>query len=127
MIVVNFSHPLTDDQRATIEEKANTTIDRVIDVSTYVDFDTSVVGQVSELISSIELSITDWQSKPIFIVPPAFTSAAVVLIAHLQGLMGHFPGIVRVQRRPETVVSTFDVVEVISLDVVRDSAALPRR
>jgi len=95
--IVNFSHPLTDAQRAAIEADLGGEIARVIDVPTHFDAHRPFPGQALDLIAATGLSAIEWQTQPILVNPPSLAAIAAVVLAQLHGLMGHFPAIVRVR------------------------------
>lgn len=122
MLILNFSHPLTDEQRAQIEALAGEKIADVIVIPSQMDNNQPFAGQIAAKVAEIPLSPEDWQTKPILIIPPALNFSAAVLLAHLHGLMGYFPPIVRTRPVPDALPPRFEVAEIINLQAVREKA-----
>ncbi|MDQ3693841.1 MAG: CRISPR-associated protein Csx15 [Chloroflexota bacterium] len=126
LTIINFSHPLTAEQRGQIEVLAGETIERVIDVPTRFDDRQPFLGQVEELVGRSGLSGEEWQSLPIVVNPPSYGPIVAVLLAYIHGLCGHFPTVVRLRPMPETNVPRFEVAELVRLDQTRRSARAGR-
>lgn len=121
MIVINFSHPLTDNQKKAIEEIKGRQIDCLIEQMAHLDQAQPFAEQIRAMVDSVGLSSAEWQGKRILIVPPGHAPATAVLMAELHGRMGYFPEIVRI--RPSVDGSEpFEVGEIIALRDVRDFA-----
>lgn len=127
MTVINFAHPLTAEHLRQLAELASDTVDRVIDVRTQFDNERSFVEQVRELVASVGLSSSEWQTSRLVVNLPALASIAALLLADLHGRMGHFPAIVRMKPDPRSPVPTFVVAEVLDLQTVRDKSRETRR
>jgi hypothetical protein len=126
MIVVNFSHPLTLQQCARIEELAGARIERVIDVPVHFDDGQPFAEQVTGLVERAGLTAEQWQTLPLVVVPPSYSPIVAALLAYLHGLMGHFPAIVRLRPRPDSPVPAYDAAEILQLDRVRGEARRER-
>jgi len=120
MLLLNFSHPVTDEQLAQIETLTGNKVREVRQIPTKFDHNRSFEPQVEELIRSCELTPEEWQTLPILIVPPSLNFAALTLIAALHGIMGYFPPIVRIKPVEGSVPPRFEVAEVINLQEVRE-------
>ncbi len=120
MIVVNFSHPLTPEQRDQIAALAARPIDRVIDIPTHFDDAQPFAPQVAALVELAGLTPEEWQTLPLLVNPPAYSPIAAVLLAHLHGLCGFFPTILRLRAKPGSVPTAFECVELLGLQSVRD-------
>lgn len=121
MILLNFAHPITEEQQAQIEAMAQMTINRVIPIKTQLA-DGDIAPQMTSLVESIDLSSAEWQSLPILLVPPGLTPAASCLIADLHGRMGYFPSIVAIRPKPDSSMPLYDATEIINLQALRDRA-----
>ena len=121
MWVINFGHPLTEDQRRKIEELSGQQIHRIIDIPCRFSHSVSFAEQTAELVDRIPIDWEEWQTKPIVVCPPGFAPIACCLVAELHGRMGHFPTIVRL-RPIEGAATHFEVAEVINLQAIRDRA-----
>ena len=122
MLIINFSHPLTEEHTAQVESITGQKVERVINVRTQFNNARSFAEQVEELVDSVGLSPEEWQTLPIAIHPPALNFIAVTLLAHLHGLMGYFPTIIRVRPVEGSIPPRYEVAEVINLQAVRDRA-----
>jgi hypothetical protein len=120
MLVITFSNPLTSDQRATIEQATGAAIDRVIPVAIAFDDARPFAPQIDALIAEAELSAQDWPTTLLLVVIPEHSAIASVLLAHLHGLLGRFPSIVRLHRADR--LDHLAVAEIIDLQGVRDAA-----
>lgn len=126
MILLNFTHPLTADHLARIETLTGQPVGRVIDVETQFDVEAPFAPQVTDLVDSIGLSSTEWQTAPILVNPPALNVIAVTLLAELHGRMGYFPPVVRLRPVAGSLPPRFEVAELINLQAVRESARQAR-
>jgi hypothetical protein len=122
MILLNFSHPLTEEHVAQIEHITGQKVERVLEVKTKFDHERPFAEQVRELVDSIGFSPEEWQTLPLIVHPPALTFIAVTLLAELHGLMGYFPAIIRLKPVEGSVPPRYEVAEVINLQAVRDKA-----
>lgn len=120
MVIVNFAHPLTDDQRRQIERHVGRPIARVIDVPAQLDLATPLAPQVAGLIRSAGLSAHEWQTLPILVNLPGLSAIAAVLLAQIHGLVGHFPAAIRLRPVPGSVPVAFELAEVLDLQALRD-------
>jgi hypothetical protein len=127
MILLNFSHPLTEAQRAAIEALAGAPIDRGIDLPVQFDHDRPFAGQAGALADAAGLSPREWQTAPLLIVPPSLSSIAAVLLAELHGRMGYFPPVVRLRPAEGALPPRYEVAEIVNLQAVRDAARARRR
>lgn len=125
MILLNFSHPLNEKQHRQIvqilgEEPSIRTIKVHFDVTA--DF----APQVVQLVDDLGISPDEWQTQTWLIALPSLNYAAGVLLAELHGRMGRFPAILRLRSVPGTLVTEFEVAEIIDLEAARRAAAQPR-
>ena len=122
MLILNFTHPLTELQLAQIEQFTGYTIKSILNIPCQLDEAQPFAQQVSERADSANLSPAQWQQEFILINPPAYAPAANVLLAELHGRMGYFPAMIRIRPIPESTPSQFEVAEIINLQNVRDHA-----
>ena len=121
ILVLNFAHPLTEQQRSQIEELAGATIEDVITVPTLINEEEPLGPQITGLVEAIGLSSDDWRRRNILINPPGYTPAATLLLAEIHGRSGHFPTIIRMRPKHGSV-TCYEVVELLNLQTVRDAA-----
>ncbi len=127
MILLNFSHPLTEIQRAQIEALTGEKIADVRHIPAQFDNAQPFAEQIRSLVDSLNFTPHDWQTLPILLNPPAYNFAALTLLAELHGRMGYFPAIVRIRPVPDSTPPRYDVAEIINLQAVRDAARQSRR
>lgn len=127
MIILNFSHPLTESQLAKIEAITAQPINQVIDVPVQFDSNRSFVPQLAPLLKGIRLSPTEWQTEPIILVLPALNFITAMLIAELHGRMGYFPTFVRITPVEGSLPVRYEVAEIINLQTIRDNARISRQ
>ena len=120
MIVVNFSHPLTPEQVAALERVAGRPVERVIAAPAQFDEAAPFGPQVAALVESAGLSGEEWQTAPLVINLPGHAAITAGVLAHLHGLRGHFPPVLRLRRAD--ALGIFAMAELIDLQGLRDGA-----
>jgi hypothetical protein len=126
MILLNFSHPLTDPQRSQIEALTRTTITREIAAMPQFDEQQPFAPQVEALLAEIDLTPAQWQGEPILVVLPSLNFIAALLLAELHGRMGYFPPAVRTKPVAGVVPRQFEVAEILDLQAIREAARTRR-
>ena len=121
MLVLNFAHPLTHEQRAQIETLANTSIEEVRDIHVQIKQEEPLEPQIISIVDTSGLSSEEWQTLPLLINPPGYAPAAFVLLAELHGRIGHFPSLIRLRPKPGPVTS-YEVAELLNLQSIREAA-----
>jgi hypothetical protein len=122
MILLNFSHPLTDEQLAQVEALTEQPVERVVHRPAQFDNGVDFGSQVVDLADSCDLTATEWQTAPLVVVPPALNIIAVLLLAELHGRMGYFPPCVRLCPVEGSVPPRYEVAELLDLQGQRDAA-----
>jgi hypothetical protein len=122
MIILNFSHPLTPEQSAKIEELTRNKIERVISLSIQFKHDEPFLPQLQQALKAATFSPEEWQTAPIVVNLPSFNYITALALAELHGRMGYFPPIIRMRPVPDAMPPRFEVAEVINLQAVRDDA-----
>lgn len=125
MLILNFSHPLTDEQHARISELASSTIEDVRTIPVQIDQAQPLEPQMRAIVESVGISSQEWQTRQFLINPPGYAPAAFVLLAELHGRIGHFPTLVRLRPRPGAV-TTYEVAELLNLQTIREDARTHR-
>jgi hypothetical protein len=121
MLILNFTHPLTDEHKAQIEALASVSIDEVRTISVQIDQAQPLGPQISAIVDAAQLSSQEWQTRPLLINPPGYAPAAFVLLAELHGRIGHFPTLLRL--RPKSgPVTTYEAAELLNLQAIRNEA-----
>lgn len=121
MLILNFSHPLTESQRAQISALADTAIDDVITIPVQIEQAEPLTPQITAIVNAVGLSSEDWQTRTLLVNPPGFAPAAFVLLAELHGRIGHFPALIRLRPKPGPV-TTYEVAEILNLQSIREEA-----
>jgi len=122
LIILNFSHPLTESQLAQVREIAGHDDLRLIDIKTHFDNDQPFTPQLDDLIDQIPLDSRQLQTESILIVPPALNFITAMLLAHLHGRMGYFPPIIRIRPVAGSLPPRYEVAEILDLPSIRDAA-----
>jgi hypothetical protein len=126
MLILNFTHPLTNEQQAQIEAILHTTIEEVRNVRVQIDQAEPLEPQIRAIVDTVGLSSEEWQTQPLVINPPGYAPAAFVLLAELHGRIGHFPTLVRLRPIAGSIPTTYEVAEVLNLQAIREQARYRR-
>lgn len=126
MILLNFSHPITDKQQAQIEALTSQPIAREIAAMPQFDEQQPFGPQVAALLSQVTLSPAEWQGEPILVVLPSLNFIAAALLAELHGRMGYFPPVVRTRPVAGSLPRRFEVAEILDLQALREAARRAR-
>lgn len=121
MIILNFSHPITEQQHAQIVDRSGVVIDDIRTIPVQIDQARDLEPQIRAIIDSVGLSSQEWQTRELLINPPGYAPAAFVLLAELHGRIGHFPTLIRLRPRPGPV-TTYEVAELLNLQTIREEA-----
>ena len=122
MLILNFTHPLTPNQRAQIEALADTTIEDIRTIPIQINQSEPLAPQITAIVDSIDLSSEEWQTLPLLINPPGYAPAAFVLLAELHGRIGHFPSLIRLRPMANSTPTTYEVAELLNLQTIREEA-----
>lgn len=122
MLLLNFAHPLTEEQRVQIETLTGQAIERVITVPVHFDNAQPFVPQLEALMAQVPLAPEEWQTAAILVNPPSLNFITALLLAELHGRMGYFPPIVRLRPVPGAVPPRYEVAEILNLQAVREAA-----
>lgn len=123
--ILNFSHPLTPDQKKGIRAITGQRISKVLDLKLQFDNQRSFVDQTYEMFEQIPLTTEQWQTLSILVNPPSFAPIACMVLAVLHGKLGYFPPIVRL-RPTADVPPKFEVAEIINLQNLREQSRRTR-
>ncbi len=126
MILLNFSHPLTEAQLAQIGALAGRAIARTIDIPTQFDEQLPFAAQAQALVAGVPLSSAQWQSEPLLVVLPSLNFIAACLLAEMHGRMGYFPVVVRTRPEAGSLPRRYEIAELLDLQSVREAARRTR-
>jgi hypothetical protein len=121
MLILNFSHPLTADQLARVEELTHQKISDIRHIPAQFDQQQPFAPQIEAIIAACNLTGQEWQSTPLLIIPPALNFIAVALLAQLHGLMGYFPDCLRLRPVEDARPPRFEVAEILDLQAYRET------
>jgi hypothetical protein len=127
MILLNFTHSLTDARLAAIEQLTSQPIARVIDAFAQFDNGRPFTEQAQALIDSIVLTPQEWQTAPLLVNLPGHNAIAALVLAELHGRMGYFPAVLRIRPVTDTTPPQFEIAEILNLQAVRDRARVRRK
>jgi len=120
MLVVNFSHPLTAEQKGQLEAQCGPF--DVQAVKCQFDISALFAPQVVAFADQVGLSPDDWQAERLMVLLPALAPAAALMLVELHGRCGYYPPVVRLTQRQGAVPPVFDVAEVMDLNSQRQAA-----
>ncbi|MFN7037045.1 MAG: CRISPR-associated protein Csx15 [Bellilinea sp.] len=126
MIIVNFSHPLSQEQLKQVEELTGQPIEKVIEIHSQIDPQKPLEEQVLRMVDQAPLSPAEWQTAPILVNPPSLNFTAVLMVADLHGRMGFFPAFLRLRPVEGAIPPRFEAAEILNLQSIRDKARLRR-
>jgi hypothetical protein len=121
MLILNFTHPLTNEQQSQIESLANSSVAEIRDIRVQINQEMPLEPQIVSIVDASGLSSEEWQTLPLLINPPGYAPAAFVLLAELHGRIGHFPSLIRLRPKPGPVTS-YEVAELLNLQSIREAA-----
>jgi hypothetical protein len=121
MLILNYTHPLTNEQQSQIEALANSPIEDIRTIRVQINQEEPLEPQIISIIDASGLSSEDWQTLPLLINPPGYAPAAFVLLAELHGRIGHFPSLIRLRPKSGPVTS-YEVAELLNLQSIREDA-----
>ena len=117
--VLNFSHPITTEQRKALEGLIGEIT--VIDIPCRVSHNAPFAEQAADIVDRVPFDREEWQTKPILLCLPGYAPIAGCILAEVHGRTGYFPAIVRL-RPIEGAATQFEVAEIINLQAIRDRA-----
>jgi hypothetical protein len=127
MILLNFSHILSDDQLSAIEKMTAGRIERVERVLVQFDPNQPFLPQMLALVDGLSFTPEEWELLPILVNPPSLNTITAVLLAELHGRMGHFPSIIRLRPVEGSLPTRYEVAEIFNLQAVREESRKKRR
>lgn len=126
MILLNFSHPLNEKQQRQIVQLLGEEPESIRTIKVHFDVNADFAPQVVQLVDDLGITPEEWQTRIWLVALPSLNYAAGVLLAELHGRMGHFPAILRLRTAPNTLVTEYEVAEIINLEAVRLTARSKR-
>lgn len=127
MILINFSHPLTEAQRQQIEQLTGQPITRLIERLAQFDLERPFAGQAAALVDSVGLAPPEWQQAALLVNLPSLNFGAAAVLAELHGRCGYFPPLVRTRPAAESLPPRYEIAEIVNLQQLRDEARQRRQ
>lgn len=127
VLLLNFSHPITPEQSEQIAKLVGVDASelKVVDVPVQVG-PGNIEEQMSQLLDKVPITAREWQDPRKLVNLPGLSLAAGVLLAQLDGRIGDLPAILRLKRMEGSVITRFEVEEIVNLAQLRDRARLHR-
>lgn len=122
MILLNFSHPLTEAQVGQIEALAGRPITRLVESMPQFDNNREMGPQIVELADGVGLTSREWQTPPLLVNLPGLAAGAACLLAEIHGRHGGFPVVVRLAPFMVGALSEYRVAELMNLHSMREAA-----
>ena len=122
MLILNFSHPLTEPQVEAVRGLVLESIVAVKVVPCQFDHDRPFAEQARGLLDAVGLSGEEWQTTALLLNLPSLAAIAAVVLAEVHGRCGYWPPVLRLRPVAGSVPPRFEVAEVIDLSKVRDEA-----
>lgn len=122
MILLNFSHPLTLEQRTQIETLAGQPVTQLIDLPVQFDNEKPFLPQLNALMAKLPLTAQELQNESILVNLPSLNFIAALLLAELHGRMGYFPPVARLRPLEGSLPPRFEAAEILNLNQVREAA-----
>jgi len=126
MIILNFSHPLTQAQLEQINALVDEPVSQVVDLAVQFDNQHPFTAQFKTLAESIPLSPAELQTRPVLVNPPSLNFITGLLLAELHGRMGYFPPILRLRAVEDSLPPRYEVAEILNLQKQREMARTRR-
>ncbi|MCX8063181.1 MAG: CRISPR-associated protein Csx15 [Anaerolineales bacterium] len=126
MMILNFSHPLTEQQLEQIRTLVSEPIERVLIFPVHFDNSLPFLPQLEALMQKIPFQGDEWQNLSILVNPPSLNFITALLLAELHGRMGYFPPILRLRPVEGALPPRYEVAEILNLQQVREAARKTR-
>ncbi|MDD2510963.1 MAG: CRISPR-associated protein Csx15 [Syntrophomonas sp.] len=124
--IINFTHPLTEEQLAQIDKIAGKKTAKVTQITSQIDTNRLLVEQVEAMVEEVGLTAEEWQSLPLLINLPSLNYSTAVMLALLYGRMGYFPATIRLRPVTGAIPLRFEVAEIVNLQEVRERGRVQR-
>lgn len=125
MILLNFSHALTNQQEGEIRkllsipdkewEKRKT-----IRVDCFLNINSDFSPQAEKILDSIPMKDDEWTEERLVVVPPPISHSAILIILGIFAKCGYLPEIVRIKKKPKSTPPIYMVAEIIELQPYKD-------
>ncbi len=123
MLVLNFSHPITPEQSATIRDMLGAESLEILDIPVQIDMSQPLDIQVAAIVDACSLSPVAWQTTPFLVRSAALPEAANAILAEIHGRTVGFPLLVTFRRNAAGIDEVWDLVD---LQMIRETARMRR-
>lgn len=123
MILLNFSHPITQTHLNQIENLIHIRPE-LKNIPVQIDQSLSLKDEIDRIVTSAGFTSEEWQTVPILVNLPGLSVLSCGIVAELHGRMGHFPDVLRL--KPMENFQGYEVAEIVSLQKIRDRARINR-
>jgi hypothetical protein len=125
VLLLNYAHPLTDDQRARLAELLGAAPE-VRDIASQVDRALPLAQAAAALADAAGLAPEAWQTTELALNPPALAPVAMALLAELHGRCGYFVPVLNIRPVAGALPPRYELAEVVALQGLRDAARARR-
>jgi len=125
MMLLNYTHPLTEAQRAQVAALLGDAPE-VRDIAVQIDRTRPLAEVAAELADAAGLTPAEWQTLPLLLNPPGLAPLALALVAEIHGRSGHFPAIMNIRPTADPISTSYEVAEIANLQMQRDAARARR-
>lgn len=122
MLILNFSHPLTEEQQQQIMALLQVEQLDLRDIKVHIDRSIAMSEVARDLADAVGLSSHEWQSVPLVINPPGLAPLALALVAEIHGRSGGFPAMLNLRPIADALPTRYQAAEVLNLQQLRDQA-----
>ena len=121
MIVLNYAHPLTSEQRAQIAALVGAEAE-IRNLPLHIDRAMPLADVARALADDVGLDGEQWQTLPIVVNPPGLAPLALALLAEMHGRRGDFVPVLNIRPVLGSLPMRYEVAEVVDLQSLRLNA-----
>jgi hypothetical protein len=122
MLILNFSHPLTEEQQQQTMALLEVEQLELRDIKVHIDRSIPMGEVARDLAEAAKLSSHEWQSLAFVINPPGLAPLALALVAEIHGRSGGFPSMLNLRPIADAVPTRYELAEVVNLQQLRNQA-----
>ncbi len=126
MLILNFTHPLTDDQRQEIEALVGAKITAIVEIPSQINTTAPLAPQIEKMLDDTGFTPREWQTSSILVNLPSLNYSAATVLAQLHGRMGYFPPVLRLRPLTTKIPLRYTVSEILNLQAMREQARKKR-
>ncbi|MDQ2808423.1 MAG: CRISPR-associated protein Csx15 [Chloroflexota bacterium] len=126
MLLLNFAHPLTDDQVQQVAGLLGAT-PTVQTVPTQIDRTQPLGATALALAAATGLTGQAWQTQTLIVNLPGLAPLAAALLAEIHGRCGYFPPVLNIRPVAGALPPRYEVAEIVNLQALRDQARTRRQ